>query len=462
MTTSMISAEDWFYEGTRLMAEGGTEAAERAFRDALRLQPQLAEAHANLGLLLDQAGRKREAEESYRQALTLAPDQVQTHINLGAMLEELKRFAEAEATYRTALSLAPDAPAAWTNLGVLLTCTHRETEAEQCFRTAMDLAPDYRNASFSLACLLLSQGRYEEGWTLFESRDWYERLGIDLPRWRGETLTGKTFLIGIEAGHGDMIQFCRYATNLKELGAARVSVLCHPALKTLLLSLPAIDDTIAFGEASPDMAWDYWSPALSLPCHCRTRLETIPAALPYLHAAPDRIAHWASLIGDSGQNLKVGLAWKGNPRFENDAERSLDSLHQLAPLGRIPGIRYFSLQKGAGEAEASDPSPPLPIIDLGAQAADFSDTAAIVMNLDLVIAVDTAVAHLAGALGKPCWVMLPDYKTDWRWLKQRNDSPWYPGVVRLFRQDPFGTWGPVIDRIGAALEALQQERSKAQ
>lgn len=459
MTTPAASAELLFYEALRVMEAGDFAAAENGFRQALQLAPTLAEAHANLGYLFDSQGRHQEAEACYRQALTLAPKQVQTYINLGALLESRRRFGEAEAAYRSALAIDPESPAAWSNLGVLMSCMKHETEAERCFRTALELAPGHQNAAVNLAHLLLRQGRYDEGWRHMESRNWYAQVEkhLAMPRWRGESLAGKALLIGLEAGHGDMIQFCRFGNQLKERGARRVSLLCHPPLKSLFTQLAGIDEAIAVGDPDPGIAWDFWSPPLSLPYYLDTRLDNIPADLPYLRVAPDRIAHWRAVMGDSGDALRVGLVWKGNPRFANDAARSLDSLNDLALLGEIAGIRYFSLQKGAGEDEAASTVTPFAITSLGAGIADFSDTAAIMMNLDLVIAVDTAAAHLAGALGRRCWVLLPDYKTDWRWLAERSDSPWYPGVMRLFRQDASGTWAPVVTQLKDALADLVKQ-----
>ncbi|MCX7170211.1 MAG: hypothetical protein NTY41_07955 [Proteobacteria bacterium] len=374
----------------------------------------------------------------------------------GTRLMDEGDAAAAETAYRQALALDPEFLGVLSNLGVLLACLQREEEAEQCYRSAMALAPDYAKARFNLAYLLLRQGRYAEGWDCLEARDWYapfaDRPGC--PRWQGEPLQGKSLLIGFEAGHGDMIQFCRYATLVKTGGAARVTILCQPGLKALFARLAGVDQTIALDEPLPASGWDYWTPPLSLPYLFRTRLDSIPADLPYLTAEPERIRHWAWIMEASPRELRVGLVWKGNPRFENDADRSLPSLAVLAPLGEIVGVRYFSLQKGEAAAEAADPARALSLTDLAPRIENFADTAAIVMNLDLVIAVDTAVAHLAGALGKPCWVLLPDYKTDWRWLKQREDSPWYPGVMRLFRQKSAGDWVAVITDVKTALQTL--------
>jgi Tfp pilus assembly protein PilF len=456
---NLADAETFFLEGNRRMAEGDAVQAEACFRKALTLVPDLAEAHANLGLLLDQAGRPVEAEIHYRHSIAGNPNHGQTHLNLGVLLANQKRFAEAEAAYRNALELIPDSPAAWSNLGVLQACRKQEDAAEKCYRRAMALDANYRLARFNLSYLLLRQGRFEEGWPCLEARDWYGTLEKHLPcpRWRGESLQGKSLLIGLEAGHGDMIQFCRYASVLKARGAARITAICHPALKALFATMDGLDSAIALDEPLPPSEWDYWTPPLSIPFHCGTRLDSIPARLPYLHADPTKRRYWsAALNGDTvATGLRIGLAWKGNPRFENDAERSLPGLEILAPLGTIDGARFFSLQKGAGEDQAASPPSGLSLVNLAPRIADFSDTAAIVANLDLVICVDTAIAHLAGAMGKPCWALLPDYKADWRWLSGRSDSPWYPGVMRLFRQPRMGDWATVVAEVAGALQNLE-------
>jgi hypothetical protein len=448
--------ESLFDQGVLLMGTGDAAGAEAAFRQALQLAPYLVEAHVNLGLLLGQGQRFAEAEQHYRTALDLNPGQMQAYLNFGAMLAAQKRFAEAEVIYRQALTLDPQSPGALSNMGVLLACMKRESEAEQCYRAAMAIAPDYRKAPFNLAYLLLRQGRFDEGWAALEARDSYARLEdyFKFPRWQGEPLRGKSLLVGFEAGQGDMIQFCRYASSVKDSGAVRVSIVCHPGLKVLFTRLSGVDEVFAFDEPVPAVGWDFWTPPLSLPFLFRTRVDTIPAELPYLHADAERIRHCARLTGVSGRKLRVGLAWKGNPRFENDSDRSLPSLDVLTPLGEVADACFFSLQKGAGEDEAKRSNELLALTDLSSHIEDFADTAAIVMNLDLIITVDTAVAHLAGALGKPCWVLLPDYKTDWRWLTDRDDSPWYPKTMRLFRQKQAGNWTTVIADVKTALRGL--------
>ncbi|MDB5801231.1 MAG: repeat-containing protein [Rhodocyclales bacterium] len=448
------AAEALFHQSNAQLAAGELAAAEECLQQALALQNDFAEAHANLAWLLEQRGDQVGAEQAYRQAIALDA-QPQMHINLGALLADQLRSDEAETHYRSALSLDPSNPAAWSNLGALLACQRRDDEAEECYRLALAYDPDHRSAHFNLSYLLLRAGRFEEGWQHFEKRDWYAQLAqhIDCPQWQGKPLTGKSVLIGIEAGQGDMIQFCRYAQLLKARGAGHISLLCHPALQRLLEGAAGVDAALPIDQPLPVGEWDVWTPLLSIPYHCQTRIDSIPDTLPYLHADETDIAYWAqrmkTLAGEA--TLRVGLAWRGNPRFENDAQRSLPSVATLQSLGDVTGVTFFSLQKGAGEDEATSPPAGLTLHDLAPFLHDFADTAAVVMNLDLVICVDTALAHLAGALGKPCWILLPDYKTDWRWLEQRSDSPWYPHVIRLFRQSAARDWSEVVRSLRHAL-----------
>ena len=453
MNVDRSQVETLFHEATELLNRGDLLQSEAVYRQCLAIDPDLAEVHANLAYLLERDGRPEEAESHYLRAIELSPMHTQVLANYAVMLAAKKRFAEAEALYRRALDFDMDSPLAWSNLGVLLASLKREAEAEACYRRALSLDPDYRTAQFNLAYILLRQGRFEEGWQRLEARNWYGQLEALLrcPRWQGEPLSGKTILIGVEAGHGDMIQFCRYARFLKQAGVARVSLLCHPGLKRIFASVAGIDEVIAADQVFQECHWDYWVPPMSLPDRFQTRLDTIPAAIPYLFADSEEVACWSRYVADNSSAFRVGLVWKGNPRFENDADRSLPSLATFSPLWEIPGIRFFSLQKGEGEDEIGRYADTLPLLPLGHLAEDFADTAAMLMNLDLVICVDTAVAHLAGALGKACWMLLPYYKPDWRWLEQRADSPWYPGVMRLFRQEVAGDWRPTIDEVKRAL-----------
>ena len=463
MSARRTKAEELFFEGTRALSAGDIARADLFLRQAIDLDPDFAEAHANLALVAEKQGALASAESCYQKSIALNPSIARTHLNLGALLAAQKQFFKAEAAYKQALMLDPCAPA-WSNLGVLYACMKRETEAEHCYRTAIALDAEYQTARFNLSYLLLRQGRLEEGWQSFEARDWYAALArrLDFPRWQGESLQGKSLLIGFEAGHGDMIQFGRYAAVLKQQGARHITMICHPALRRLFSTLAGVDHAIPFDQAIPTSGFDCWTPPMSIPFYCGTRMETIPAQLPYLSPLPGEKDKWANRLQTCvpASGLRVGLVWKGNPKFENDADRSLQSLDLLAPLGKVSGVQFVSLQKGWGEDEAQHPPAGLSLIHLGSMIEDFADTAAIIANLDLVICIDTAVAHLTGAMGKPCWVLLPDYKTDWRWFTERSDSPWYPGAVRLFRQASSGGWPAVIKTVAEELELFARQASK--
>jgi len=452
-------AQDLYVEGNRRMAADDAAGAEALYLQALELDPLHGAARGNLAYVRQQQGAYAEAELHFRLALAALPGNAQLHQNLGVLLLKQKRLAEAEAVLREAVALAPESPAAWRHLGVALACAQRDQEAEAVYRQALSLSADPEGAEaartrFNLAYVLLRNGRWTEGWPLLESRWRFDQLPqwFDCPRWQGERLAGKSLAIGLEAGQGDMIQFCRYAALAKAQGAARIGVVCHPALKTLFSTMAGIDAAWAYDEAVPAQGWDYWTLPMSMPRWFGTTPDDVPASVPYLHADPAAAARWSGRLPQSG--LRIGLAWKGNPQFENDADRSLSSLGELAPLwraGAAGGVHFISLQKGPGEDEAASPPSGVMLHHIAPQLRDFADTAAVIANLDLVISIDSAVAHLAGAMGKPCWLLLPDYRCDWRWLTQRADTPWYPNT-RLFRQTQ--GWPAAIAAVATELAQL--------
>jgi hypothetical protein len=449
------AAAQRFFDGTRHLAAQDAASAEACFREAVAIEPELGEAHANLGWLAEAAGRLDEAEACYRRALALRPSQPTIHLNHAALLARLKRFDEALAGCWTAVQLDPEAAAGWSNLSVLLVQMGRHDDAEACCRRSLSLDPHYPKAHINLAYLCLRDGRWDEGWAHYAWRGWQLDLAgrVTCPRWNGESLDGRTVLVGLEGGYGDMIQFARFATTLKQAGARHVTLLCPPPLLALLATLDGVDELLPSDGLLPPARWDCWTSATSVPRHLNTRPDTLPATGPYLQAEPAAVARWQLRLHQALPTaaLRIGLVWKGNPAFENDDERSLPSIDVLAPLAALPGVQFVSLQKGAGEDEARR----APVaLHLGGEIGSFADTAAIVQALDLVICVDTAVAHLAGALGKPCWVLLPQQMTDWRWLTGRGDSPWYPGALRLFRQARRGDWAPVIAALGEAWRGL--------
>lgn len=437
--------------GGELLAAGDAAGAEAAFQLALQSDPCNVFALANLAWMREQEGWFEEAEGYYLRALAQTPDDIHLLQNLGALLMRLRRPLAAERLMRRVLALAPGLPSAWSNLGALLASLQRETQAERCHRHAIALDGHYPNARYNLSYLLLRQGRLEEGWQMLEARPQPTAFGdyFRFPRWHGEPLAGKSLLICPEAGMGDMLLLCRYASVLRQKGAVRLSILCHAPLKTLLQTLAGVDTVLAIGEPVPNEGWDYWAPIWSLPGLCGTTLETIPSSTAYLRAQTQATQDWAGR--QPAAALRVGLAWKGNASFENDAARSLASLDTLAPLGAVDGVQFVSLQKGAGENETCAA---LPLLAGGAALTDMADTAALIASVDLVISVDTAVAHLAGALGKSCWLLLPDHMADWRWFAGRLDSPWYP-AMRLFRQPALGGWEPLIEHMALELARFQ-------
>ncbi|MET0320033.1 MAG: tetratricopeptide repeat protein [Duganella sp.] len=447
MTAHLLS------HGDALLAAGDLAGAAAMYSDALAADPSCGLARANLGYVRERQGALLEAELHYLQALVLLPEHPQLVQNYGVLLHKLKRFDESEAAALLAVRLAPGSPSAWNQLGVLLACVKREEEAEACYRHALALDPGFARARFNLAYVLLRQGRLEEGWPLLEARWQFEPMAqaFDCAPWQGESLKGKSIVIALEAGQGDMIHFCRYAALLKQRGAARVAVACHASLRRLFATLPGVDDVVA--SPAPMAGWDYWTHPMRLPSLFGTVPATIPAAIPYLCAEPMLAQLWCERLAaasPAGSTLRVGLAWQGNPDYENDADRSLPSLQTLAPLAFVEGVTFVSLQKGAAEAQAAQPPSGMRLLAIASELHDFADTAAVIANLDLVISVDTAVAHLAGAMGKPCWLLLPDYRCDWRWMTARDDTPWYP-AMRLFRQPTGGDWDGVVSALAAAL-----------
>jgi Flp pilus assembly protein TadD len=433
---------------------GKLEEAADACRRAIAIKPNFPGAHVNLGIVLKKLGRHLDAEASFQEALRLQPDLPDAHYNLGILQEELGRPVEAEASLRTALRLQPDSHRALVSLGVVLRHLGRVEDAESCFAGALRLKPNDAESHLNLACTLLLAGRMADGWEHFEWR-WKTKLSERArdysTLWKGEPIRGRAILLHAEQGLGDTLQFCRYAPRLAAAGA-KVILQVPPALVRLLSRLPGVTATVARGDPLPP--FDLHCPLMSLPRASGTTLDTIPGA-PYLEAEPALSATWRErLAGLPG--VKVGLVWAGGRRANPDlaaidARRSI-TLNMLAPLGEVPGVSFISLQKGEPAAQAASHPPDLALHDFTAELGDFADTAALVDALDLVISVDTSVAHLAGGLGKPVW-LLNRFDTDWRWLLNRDDSPWYP-TLRQFRQPSPLDWEGVIVALREALSRL--------
>ena len=456
-----------------LREQGCLEEATAEGRMAVQIRPDYAEAHNHLGNALRDLACAEEAEAAYRRAVQLNPNYAEAFSNLGAVLRDEGRLDDAIAACLQAIHLTGNFAEAHNNLATVLQEQGHRDQAIAAYRRALQINPDYAEAEYSEAALRLLRGDFEQGWPLFETR-WKLRdmmrakRAFPEPLWNGQPLNGRRVLIHAEQGLGDTLQFVRYASLVAQRGA-QVIVECQPGLKALLTGLEGVSQIVTRGEPLP--AFDLHCPMMSLPLAFGTRVETIPFTVPYLHAAAAKVTRWRGRVEHAnslslGQVtpehaiLKVGLVWAGGlrPGQPNahwvDRGRSL-RLSQFAPLGKVPGVTFISLQKGAPAKQAQTPPEGMCLHDWTDELHDFADTAALIECLDLVISVDTAVAHLAGAMGKPVW-LLNRFNTCWRWLLEREDSPWYP-TMRLFRQPKFGDWTSVIQTLVHQLSTYVSE-----
>jgi tetratricopeptide (TPR) repeat protein len=441
--------------GAVLHALGRLDEALESFERALSHQPDNVQALTNRGVVLHDLARYGEALAAHDQAVAARPDDAAALDNRAVTLHKLRRLEDALASHDLAIAARPDYAEAWANRGITLYDLRRFDEALASYDRAIALRADYADAHFLKGLASLVTGDLARGWAGYE---WRHKAPVarltprELPRplWLGDDdLAGKTILLHGEQGFGDSIQFCRYVPLVAARGA-RVVLEVEQPLCGLMQSLPGVAQIVAKGDHTGDALPDYdlHCPLPSLPLAFATRLETIPANGPYLRAPEQTMAQWSRRLGAS-RGLRVGLAWAGNPNHVRDRERSMLADH-LLPLLDIDAS-FVSLQKQlrAGEAEMLARAG---IRDVSDDLHDFTDTAALIAQLDLVIAVDTGVAHLAAALGKPVWILVT-HAPDWRWLLDRDDSPWYP-TVRLFRQDEGRDWTDVVARVRAALVAF--------
>ena len=454
--------ETHFHRARALQRLGLFDEAMAAYEQALEAFPEHVEALYAFGeLAVDRHAFKR-AEECFSRAHALTRDEPRNLLVHGNLLAARGELAAAEQSYRKALRLRPDFFDAHNNLGALLLDMRRFDEAELAYRDAIAHDPESATARWNLGLLLLRIGKLEQAWPYFEARydpalprPYAHIPDLPFPQWRGQPLAGRTILVIGEQGFGDEIQMVRYAAQIKQRGATRVSLVCKGPLKELLVAASGVDAVFSDGQAIT--AHDYWVLCFSLPNQFATTPDTIPATLPYLQADPRLVERWEPSLPATGK--RVGLVWKGSATHANDLNRSLPGLATLAALWNCPGISFVSLQKGQGEDEAAlaaQPGHPQALTELGSRITSFADTAAILAQIDLLICVDTSTAHLAGALGRPCWVLLPAIGSDWRWLHERDDSPWYPGVMRLFRQTLGEPWEQTVERVAGALREWAQ------
>jgi tetratricopeptide (TPR) repeat protein len=444
-------AEAWYNLGLTLLKQQRPADSLAAFQEALWLRPEFPEAHNKHGEALYAVGRFPDALASYRRAIDLKSDFADALCNFATTLCRLGRFAEAAPGLRQILPDHPQHAGMHAVLAYALAELGQLQQAADHFRLAIRSNPDFADPHYNLSLLWLLQGDFELGFAEYEWRLQIKELGIQAvpsPRWDGRRLDGKTILLVAEQGLGDTLQFIRYAPLVKERGG-RVLVWSFSPLTSLLRTCPGVDGVVPEEERPPDT--DLHAHLVSLPYLLGTTLATIPASLPYLSADPMRVAHWRKELS-TVPDFKIGIVWQGSPENKKDSKRSV-LLREFAPLARVDGVRLFSLQVGQGSEQLVRGND-FTVTDLGSHfdASSFADAAAVIMNLDLVVSVDTAVAHLAGALGAPVWAALPA-NPDWRWLLERADSPWYPRM-RLFRQSQPGNWRLVFERMAMDLQRL--------
>jgi tetratricopeptide (TPR) repeat protein len=428
---------------------GRDEEALKGFDRVLAIRPDYVKAHSNRGMALEALGRRDDALASYDKALALDPGFFEALNNRANTLMKLGRPADALEYYDRALAVDMRHVEVLNNRGTVLAAMGRYEEALAACRSALDVNPNYIDAQWNMSLLKLRLGDYADGWLQYEWR-WRRKENakhlhhFTQPLWLGDApLAGKTILLHHEQGFGDTIQMARYAPLLVTQGA-RVILGVQPPLKSLFVGMGEGIEVVGSGEPIPP--FDLHCPLMSLPLAFRTELATIPADVPYLSVSPERFEAWQARLPREG--LRVGLVWSGNATHRDDHNRSI-SLASLTPLLGMSGVQFVSLQKDLREADAQILASHPAVINLARDFGDFSDTAAAVALMDVVISVDTSVAHLAGALAKPVWVLLP-LCPDWRWLTGRSDSPWYP-TAKLFRQPAVGDWGSVTSEIAHAL-----------
>jgi tetratricopeptide (TPR) repeat protein len=472
--------------GVALAGQDRLDEAICSYQQALRFQPESAETYCSWGAALEQQGNLDEAIRCYRQALKFKPCCAEALNNLGLALERQNKMDEAIACYKQVLQFKPDSVVAYTNLGNIHWDQGHFDEAMACYEQALTCDPKSAQTHFNRARLRLLNGDWAQGWPEYEWR-WQTKecsvWSFPQPRWDGSPLAGRTILLLAEQGLGDTVHFIRYAPLVKQQGGT-VIVECQPALMRLLANAAGIDLLVARGWPLP--AFDTHASLLSLPALLHTTIATVPAAVPYLLADMELAEYWQRKLSDVGcamsgvgsmsefrgpksgvgrigfdighrtsdigRGFRIGISWQGNPAFIGDRKRSIELAH-FAPLAQVPSVQLISLQKGPGTEQVAKLGARFPVLDLSERldetAGAFMDSAAVMETLDLVITSDTAIAHLAGALGIPVWVALcwvPDY----RWMLQREDSPWYP-TMRLFRQTRRGHWDDVFDLLAAEL-----------
>jgi len=442
--------------GIALVKEGRYEEAAEIFEAILAIQPDYVYGHLNLGVTLEKRGRSEEAIAAYRKVIEIEPGQLEAHNNLGAALLKTSRVDEALAALEFVARGRPDDPTALCNWSSGLRAKGRFEEAITAIRRAIEQCPDDAGFHWNAAMTFLMAGRLREGWEEFEWRTKLPHLArpdLTAPQWRGEDISGLTLLIHQEGGFGDVLHFMRYLPLVRAGGVTRVIFEGKSPILPLMKIQPEVDDVVERGQSLP--AHDFQCAPQSFPRLFGTDLDSVPATVPYLAIDEEKRSAWrrelSGLRDREGEKrpFLVGLCWAGSEKNLDPRSRTREV---FAPLARVPGVTFVSLQKGAAAAAAQAGVPTeLKLLDAAAKVKDFSDLAALVSCLDAVASVDTSVAHLSGALGIPTWTLIPQCQ-DFRWLAEREDSPWYP-TMRLFRQKKSPDWEEPVERMVAELRA---------
>jgi tetratricopeptide (TPR) repeat protein len=448
------------YYNLGLIFQDKAEADEaiKCYRQAIKLKPNFADVYYNLGLIFQDNAEADNAIANYKIFLQFNSKDADAYLNLGHAYQMKGQLDEAITYFQKAIQFNTDLPEAYCNLGSAFRDKVQPEVAIPYYQKAIQLYPDFADAHWGLARSLLLAGNFNQGWKEYEwrwkSTDYlkyscfHRPVNFTQPILNGSDIAGHTVLIYAEQGLGDEIQFVRYAPLVAQHGA-KVIIECHKELSTLLQPIESVKHVIVQGEPLPD--FDVQCPLLTLPLVFNTTLENIPAKVPYIFVNPVLRQGWKDKIQQDNSKMKVGLVWNGNPKNKNDMNRSIP-FSKISQFIHCSDITFYSLQKGNAAEQSRNRPLGMKLVDLSEEINNFSDTAAIIENLDLTISVDTSVAHLAGALGKPIWTLIP-FAPDWRWMLNREDSPWYP-TMRLFRQLSPGDWESVIFRVKDELRQL--------
>ena len=445
---------------------GNLDLAERRYSRILQKTPDCFATLGNLGIVYRAKRQMKHAIRCFERVVSLAPQSLPAYLDLSNLYRLDRQFEKAEHFARQSIAIDARSDAAFTALGSIFSDFGKIAEAESAFRSALTMNPGSAYNAACLGLLLMSLDRWQEGLPLWEARHRAFLNGsqdpapnVSFPQWNRESLAGKSLLIWPEQGFGDQIQLVRYIQRLKANGAYRITLICEPALQTLFSTVEGVDAVMSgatyYAMGAP--AHDFWTFIFSIPFNLGELPASIPARIPYLRSTKEREEKWRPSLG--GSSKKVGLVWKGSSTNSADATRSLPGLGTLEPLWTVPDLTFVSLQKEDTKSDIEREIGTKPIVCLGDKITDFADTAAIVAQLDLVITVDTAVAHLSAALGKKTWVLLPNVAVDWRWKHGPAESPWYPEVLRLFRQPALATdWSVTVEDVVRALSSLDEGR----